>query len=144
MRENLMAGLFKRGLELIERIGASADDTDDIRLQKTLLVRIALMIGVAGVIWGGIYLAFGEPLAGSIPFTYAIISALSIIIFALTGRYGFFRFSQLLLILVLPFLLMVVLGGFVNGSGIIIWALLSPLGALMFAGRQQAIRWFLA
>ena len=144
MREKSMPRLFERGLELIERIGASPEDTDDIRLQKTLLVRIALLVGAAAVIWGGIYSAFGEPLAGSIPLTYAIISALSIIIFALTGRYGLFRFSQILLILALPFLLMVVLGGFVNGSGVIIWALLGPLGALMFAGRQQAIRWLIA
>ncbi len=144
MRENSMPRLFEQGLELTERIGASAEDTDEIRLQKTLLVRIALLVGAAAVIWGGIYLAFGEPLAGSIPFTYAIISALSIIIFALTGRYGLFRFSQILLILVLPFLLMAVLGGFVNGSGVIIWALLSPLGALMFAGRRQARRWLIA
>ena len=82
MRENSMPRLFKQGLELIERTGASADDTDDIRLQKNLLVAVALMIGVAAVIWGGIYLTFGEPLAASMPFAYAAISALSIIIFA--------------------------------------------------------------
>ena len=67
MREKSMPRLFERGLELIERIGASPEDTDDIRLQKTLLVRIALLVGAAAVIWGGIYSAFGEPLAGSIP-----------------------------------------------------------------------------
>jgi guanylate cyclase len=36
---------------------------------------------------------------------------------------------------------MEVLGGFVLGSGVITWALLGPLGALMFADRKQAIWW---
>ena len=35
------------------------------------------------------------------------------------------------------------LGGFVLGSGVIIWALLCPLGALMFADRKQAVWWLL-
>ena len=34
------------------------------------------------------------------------------------------------------------LGGFVLGSRVIIWALLCPLGALMFADRKQAVWWY--
>jgi guanylate cyclase len=53
-----------------------------------------------------------------------------------------FRFSQL--ILLLPFLLMVTLGGFVNGSAVILWALLCLLGALLFDRPFRAIHWFAA
>jgi len=35
------------------------------------------------------------------------------------------------------------LGGVVLGSGVIIWGLLCPLGALMFADRKQAVWWLL-
>ena len=56
----------------------------------------------------------------------------------------FFRFSQLFLILLLPFLLMAALGGFVSGSAVILWALICPLGALLFDKPSRAIRWFLA
>jgi len=36
------------------------------------------------------------------------------------------------------------LGGFVNGSGVILWALICPLGALLFDKPLYALRWFLA
>lgn len=47
------------------------------------------------------------------------------------------------MILLLPFVVMEALGGFVLGSGVIIWALLCPLGSLMFADRKQAVWWLL-
>ena len=129
MNNGVGQGPFRRLLGLVERIGVSGDDPEEVRLQKTLLVAIALMIVVAGVIWGSIYLAFDEPLAASIPLFYSRVSLLSIFTLALTGRYRLFRFSQLLLILLLPVLLMVTLGGFVNGSAVVLWALLSRLAA---------------
>jgi guanylate cyclase len=128
----------------ITRIGADARDSDEVRLHKTLLVSIAIMIIPLAILWGLLYVAFAEPLGGSIPLSYAIISSLSIIVFASTRRYHLFRFSQLLLILLLPFLLMWTLGGFINASGVIIWSLLSPLGALLFDDARHALRWFLA
>ncbi len=39
---------------------------------------------------------------------------------------------------------MIALGGFVNSSCVILWSLTSPFGAMLFAGRNQAIRWFIA
>ena len=39
---------------------------------------------------------------------------------------------------------MISLGGFVNGSVVILWGLLSPLGALLFYRRETAPRWLLA
>ena len=50
------------------------------------------------------------------------------IVFHLTRRYDLFLFSQLLLILLLPFLLMIALGGFVNSSAVILWSLFVPAG----------------
>ncbi|MEE8551376.1 MAG: hypothetical protein V3T08_09015 [Gemmatimonadota bacterium] len=55
---------------------------------------------------------------------------MSIAVFAVTRRYSFLRASQLTLILLVPFLLMVTLGGFVNSSAVILWSLLAPLGAI--------------
>ncbi len=126
------------------RIAADPDDSDELRLQKTLMVSGSTMIVMAGFLWSLIYFYFGEYVAGSIPFTYCIISSLSIVFYGLTRRYEFFRFSQLLLILMLPFLLMIALGGFVNSSAVILWALLCPLGALLFAEPRRAPWWFLA
>lgn len=136
--------LSRQLLTTIARIGADPNDDDDLRLQKSLLVICAFPFMLAGVAWGLMYIVFGEPLAGMIPLSYSVISLFSIIHFGLTRRYQFFRFSQLMLILLLPFLLMLRLGGFVNGSTVILWALICPLGALLFNAPHQAPRWFLA
>jgi guanylate cyclase len=136
--------LIRRALPLVARIGSDPDDDDDIRLQKSLLVICAFPFMIAGVFWGLLYVFSGEPLAGAIPLSYSFISLLSIIYFGWTRQYRFFRFSQLTLILLLPFFLMVALGGFVNGSAVILWALISPLGALLFDEPRHAPGWFLA
>jgi adenylate cyclase len=131
-------------ISLIANIGSDQNDDQDIRLQKTLLIFSSLMMATLAIIWGSIYLVFGEKVAAVIPLTYTVLSYLSIIWFAFTHRYKFFRFTQLLFPLLLPFFLMLALGGFINSSGVILWAITSPLGALLFASRRQAIGWFLA
>ncbi len=131
-------------LAVITKIGENLDDAQDIRLQKSLLVAGSFMFIAAGALWGIAYILLNEPVAGMIPLTYAIVSSLSVIHFSLTGQYRFFRASQLVLILVLPFLLMLALGGFINSSAVILWSFICPLGALLFAEFRQAPRWLLA
>jgi adenylate cyclase len=128
----------------ILKIGENQEDPQDIRLQKSLLVGGTAMSIAAAVIWGILYILLGETVAGFIPLTYALISLLSILLFSLTREYRFFRTSQLVLILVLPFLLMLALGGFINSSAVIVWSYLSPLGAVLIAGNRRAPRWLLA
>jgi class 3 adenylate cyclase len=125
-------------------IGSSRADTDEQRLQKRLLVASTLMMGSLALVWGCLYLAFGEAVAASIPLAYAAASAISLAVFARQRRYGLFRVSQLTLSLLLPFLLMLALGGFVASSAVVLWSLTSPLGALVFAGRRPATGWFVA
>jgi len=140
----LIRNIFNRFISSITRIGSDPNDEDDIRLQKSLLVLSSFLFMVAAVTWGLIYVFFNEFLAGAIPLSYAFISLLSIIHFGRTRQYHFFRFSQLSLALFLPFFLMVTLGGFVNGSIVILWSLLCPIGAMLFDDRRHALRWFLA
>jgi len=136
--------MIKKVITRVARIGVDPSDEDDIRLRKSLLVICAFFFALAGTAWGLLYILLGEPLAGMIPLSYAFISLLSIFQFGLTHRYYLFRFSQLILILLLPFFLMITLGGFVHGSAVILWALICPLGALLFDELHHATRWFLA
>ncbi len=136
--------MFRQLLPSIARIGSDPNDDDDIRLQKTLLVVCAFPFMIAGVVWGLMYILSNELLAGAIPLSYSIISMLSIINFGRTRQYRFFRFSQLTLILLLPFFLMAALGGFVNGSAVVLWSLICPMGAMLFDEPRHAPRWFLA
>jgi guanylate cyclase len=142
--DNLFQKLIQQTVPFVARIGSDPNDDDDIRLQKTLLVLCAIPFMLAGVAWGILYVFANEPLAGAIPLSYSLISLLSIIYFGQTRQYHFFRFSQLALILLLPFLLMMALGGFVNGSAVVLWALICPMGAMLFDEPRHAPRWFLA
>lgn len=140
----MLPSFLRKFISSISRIGSDPNDDDEVRLQKTLLVFSSLMMATLAIIWGSIYLLFGEYIAASIPLSYTILSYFSLASFARTGRYRFYRFSQLLLPLLLPFFLMISLGGFVNSSGVVLWSLTSPFGAMLFAGRRQAVRWFIA
>src|SRR2546423_9641752 len=125
-------------------IGATPGDTEHEQLQRGLLVGLSLLISVLAIFWGLAYIAFGEPLGGAIPLTYTILSLLTIVMLTVTRRYDVFRFTQLSLMLALPFALMVVLGGFVPSSVVVLWAFFAPLGALAFASPREALRWFVA
>ncbi len=113
-------------------------------LRQSLLTLIALFIAVLAVGWGTLYVLGGYPVAGLIPLSYALISFLSMGDYFLRKHFAFFRDSQLLLIFLLPFLLMWSLGGFANGSAVMIWALFTPLAAVFFADMRRAIGWLIA
>jgi class 3 adenylate cyclase len=128
----------------IGNIGSDSNDSEEVRLQKTLLIAFAGSMAFMAFFWGLLYFYFEELLAGSIPFTYSIISLISLAIFAKLKSFRFFLTSQLAFSLILPFFLMISLGGFASSSAVIMWSLTSPLGALVLKGRVEATRWFLA
>jgi adenylate cyclase len=135
---------FQNLFARISAIGIAAGDSEEMKLQKSLLVISSIPFIIAGVIWGIMYIMFGEAGSAIIPLAYALFSLSSIIYFGYSHRFDTFRFSQLLLILLLPFILMLSLGGFVNGSVVIIWSLLSPLGAMLFYKPSSAYKWLIA
>ena len=141
---NWLQDLIQQALPLVVNIGSDPSDSEDVRLQKSSLVLGSFMFIIAGALWGILYFVFGQTVAGWIPFSYALVSLLSMIVFHVTRRFHFFLVSQLLLILFLPFLLMIALGGFIHSSGIILWSLISPLVALLFFEPRRALRWLAA
>jgi len=108
-QEEKDSSFFSKVISIISCIGADPNDSVSIRLQKTTLLLSSLMMATLAAIWGSIYLAYGEKIAASIPYTYASLSFFSIAIFARTCRYVFFRTNQLLIPLLLPFLLQIAL-----------------------------------
>ena len=48
------------------------------------------------------------------------------------------------MMLMLPFLLQLSLGGFVPSSAVVLWSFTAPVGALMFKGTRSSIGWLLA
>jgi serine phosphatase RsbU (regulator of sigma subunit) len=131
-------------IERLSKAGILTSDTEEQRLRKAVLISLAVIYTIAGIIWGFGYLFFGLPVSGSIPLSYSFISAVSLLVFFKTKHYKFFCRSQLTLILVLPFLLQWSLGGLTASGAVVLWSILAPLGALMFAGTTRSIPWFIA
>jgi guanylate cyclase len=126
----------------VAAIGSLSSDTPDERLRKSALVLSSILITILSFVWVGIYAALGLWRSALIPFAYQVASLVGLALFARTRRYAAFRASQVAMFLVLPFLLQWSLGGFVESGAVAIWAFVAPLGALVFYGPQQAIRWF--
>ncbi len=121
-----------------------SSDMEEQRLRKAILLLLAGIYTVLGLLWGGAYLALGLPLSGSIPLAYSVLSGAALLYFLHSKHYGILCYSQLILILLLPFFLQWSLGGFAVSGAVIFWAILSPIGALMFAGTMRSVPWFLA
>ena len=128
----------------ISSLGVAPADGEDERLAKAVVTLSATLITILSFVWVITYLAIGQPIAAAIPFTYQVASVVSLVWFSRTKRLGPFRASQLAMMLPLPFLLQLSLGGFVPSSGVILWALMSPIGASMFLGARRAWPWFVA
>lgn len=135
---------FRQIIRRVEEIGADARDGAETRELKRLLMRYAVPLFWIGLLWGALYYAFGEKNAAWIPWAYSILSAISVLIFAHTRNYRFFLLTQLTIILFLPFALQLALGGFINSSAVVLWSVVAPMSALIFAGPRQALAWFIA
>jgi len=129
-------------LQRLVEVGALPSDPRDLRMRKAVLVLSATLMAGLSVVWVVTYASLGLWGSAAIPFAYQLASAASIYAFARTQRYLLFRRSQLAMSLVLPFALQWSLGGFEASSAVCLWAITSPLGALLFVGARQALPWF--
>jgi hypothetical protein len=73
------------------RVSFDPNDTESARLQKGVAVLAAIVEAPAGVIWGGIYLVFGETGAAVAPFAFPVLIALNLGVEVVRGWYSLFR-----------------------------------------------------
>ena len=136
----MIAALLERALSL----GADPRDTADERFRRRLLVGVALIILPVAVVWGCLYWIIGERAVALTPWVYVAGSAISLAVFARTRNFAFLRTAQQVLILVLPALGTIMLGGLDESSSVILWSLFAPLGAVAFDRPSRAWPWFAA
>jgi adenylate cyclase len=134
-------GSMKALITLIGRIGFDPSDSDETALRKRLAVVLCAGTLPLTLLWSAIYLAVGAPIAAAIPGFYTAFTPINTAIFARTRNFRFYRFTQLLLILLLPWLLTLSLGGFRQSSIVIIWAALCPLGSLLLEDLRSTSFW---
>ena len=125
----------------VGRIGTAAADTNEVALQKRLAVVLCAGTLPLTTLWSVVYLLMDTPLAAVAPVFYTLFTLANTALFAWTRNLEFYRFTQLLVILILPWLVTIALGGFQQSSVVIVWAALCPLGSLLLEEPRRTLRW---
>ena len=116
----------------------------DEKLSKELLIFAAGLMTFATIFWLAIYWWMGIHLSSTLPLICQLMSAASIAVYWKTGNLAFLRVFQLSLFLFVPFVMQWAIGDFVSSSGVMLWAVLAPIGALIFHGDRESLPWIFA
>jgi adenylate cyclase len=123
-----------------------AHDVAGDRSEARLFRRLQLVMAIASIPiiggYGALFVAGGHWRAAAWCGAYVATTALLIVGLALTAQFKFFRVAHPLAVLTLPVALSIDLGGFANAGGGMLWTLLVPIVATMFALPGRAL-WFL-
>jgi class 3 adenylate cyclase len=133
-----------RFIDRLRRAGIEPGDSADVQLNKQLLMLATGLISVATMLWLSIYWAMGPKFPVTYPYLFQITLAANVVVYILTRNFNFFRVSQLSLFLFAPFVMQWSIGNFLDASGIVLWGLLAPVGAILFFGVRESIAWFFA
>ncbi|MEW5890720.1 MAG: adenylate/guanylate cyclase domain-containing protein [Pseudomonadota bacterium] len=139
-----MTGSQSSFLERLRTAGIDPADDDETKLNKSLLMFATGLVSIASIVWLIIYWSLGPRLSATLPFGFQVLLALNLFIYLKTDNFNFFRLSQLALFLFFPFVVQWTIGNFITASGIVLWGLLAPIGAILFFGVRESIAWFVA
>jgi len=131
-------------LARLRTAGVAADDPEELRLQKSLLFFATGLICFASVAWLLIYWQLGPRFSSNLPFALQLLLVGNLLLYLWTLNFNFFRQVQLALFLFMPFVAQWSIGSFIDASGISLWALLAPIGAVLFIGPRESGAWFFA
>ncbi|MFZ5557695.1 MAG: adenylate/guanylate cyclase domain-containing protein [Pseudomonadota bacterium] len=138
-----MAGALEKIIgRLSKRDAGSVGDEE--KLKRDLLIFTSALMSLGVVVWLGIYWLMGLQFSTDVALVYQFISVGSLIYYLVTGNFAVFRFVQLTLYLFFPFWMQWSIGNFVDSSGVMLWALLAPIGAAVFHGWRESVPWFVA
>ena len=122
----------------------TAHDSEEQKLHKTLLIFACGLMGFAAMLWLTIYHAMGIRYSATVPLIYLAVSAATLGIYIWNLNFEVFRFAQTCLYLFVPFIMQWSIGSYVTSSGVMLWALLAPIGVMIFQGPKESVPWFFA
>jgi len=130
--------------ERLRNAGIGADDDDDLRLNKSLLMFATGLVSAAAMLWVAIYWLLGQNVPTTAPMVFQLLLVGNFVAYIQTRNFDFFRITQLGLFLFGPFAMQWSFGNFIDSSGVILWGLLAPVGAILFFGVRESVAWFVA
>src|SRR5882672_8616278 len=129
--------------ELGQRVITDQDSEED-KLHKTLAIFACGLMGFGAMLWLAIYHFMGIRFSATVPLCYLAVSAASLGLYLWKGNFQLFRFIQTSLFLFVPFIMQWSIGSYVSSSGVMLWALLAPVGVMIFQGPRESLPWFFA
>ncbi|MEF8701480.1 MAG: adenylate/guanylate cyclase domain-containing protein [Candidatus Accumulibacter sp. UW20] len=131
-------------VERLRNAGIVESDGEELRRQKSLLFFATGLICFTSVIWLLIYWQLGPRFSTNLPFALQLLLVGNLLVYLKTLNFNCFRQIQLALFLFTPFVAQWSIGSFITASGISLWALLAPIGAVLFIGPRESGAWFFA
>ncbi len=143
--QNQAASLDTGKLAAIVEKGRAAQSEDaDERLARDLLIFASALMFFVPMLWLVIYRSFGQSFSSTVPLVCLGASAVALIAYYRTRNFRLLALLQLGLWLFAPFVMQWSIGNFVDSSGVVLWASMAPVGALVFLGAPESIPWFFA
>jgi adenylate cyclase len=118
--------------------------TPEQKLSGDMLLFSSGLMMFASVLWLAIYWSMGQRFSTTVPLVFQALCGISMFFFWRTRKLAPFCVMQLSLFLFAPFVLQWSIGNFVNASGVSLWALLAPVGAIVILGTRESVPWFVA
>ena len=116
--------------------------TGEEKLAGDMLLLTTGLMGFAAMLWVAIYQFLGNDYSVSISLGFLALSAATMVFYLRTRRLQPFALIQLGLILFTPFAMQWSMGTFVTASGVSLWGLIAPVGAVTVLGTRQSMPWF--
>ena len=101
-------------LDRLRTAGIDPSDSEELRLNKSLLMFATGLASVASMLWLVIYWSLGPQLSSTLPFAFQILLAVNLAVYIKWGNFDFFRVSQLSLFLFFPFVVQWSIGNFIT------------------------------
>lgn len=139
----MIFGAMASLLENLSKVGHAEKDTEDLRIQKSFLVYLAIFMSFGGIVWGAVSLYYGLAFQSIFPLSYVGISIINMVLFYTTKNIRIVRFIQVFISLALPFIFQWTLGGFTSSGIIMLWAILSLIASLSFQSVMTSINWLI-
>ncbi|HSW82600.1 MAG TPA: adenylate/guanylate cyclase domain-containing protein [Usitatibacter sp.] len=114
------------------------------KLSGDMLMLTTAFMMCAAALWLAVYWSMGYQYSTAIPLIFQALSVVTITLWWKLRRLYTFAIIQLGLILFTPFAMQWSIGNFVNASGVSLWGLMAPVGAVTVLGTRQSVPWFFA
>lgn len=143
MNHNTSPAVAMSFADRLRNAGIKPGDSEQERLNKSLLVFATGLFSFGSMVWLSLYWVLGPQMPTTWPFAFELVLVGNLLLYIKTENFDLFRVSQLAMFLFAPFAMQWAIGNFIAASGVILWGLLAPFGAILCFGRESIV-WFIA